>query len=64
MDRQTEQVLRGFLKLAPSQKKDLIDAINDYLKQTSTKQKQFEESYNKRADLGPLASNFCVCCGK
>lgn len=64
MDRQTEQVFKGFLKLPPRQRQDLIDALNDYLKQTSTKQKQIEETYNKRADLGPLASNVCIYCGK
>lgn len=64
MDRQTEQVFKGFLKLTPRQRQDLIDALNDYLKQTSTKQKQIEETYNKRADLGPLASNVCIYCGK
>lgn len=46
MDRQTEQVFKGFLKLTPRQRQDLIDALDDYLKQTGTKQKQLEESYN------------------
>jgi hypothetical protein len=64
MDRQTEQVFRGFLRLTPKQKQDLIDAISDYLKQPITKQHELEEGYTKRADLGPLSSNICRCCGR
>ncbi len=64
MDIQTEQVFRGFLRLTPQQKNDLIDAMNDYYKQSSTKQRLLETDYTKRADLGPLASNTCQCCGR
>ena len=64
MDIQTEQVFKGFLGLTPTQRRDLIEAINSYNKETVTIQKQLEERYIKRVDLGPLSSNVCKCCGR
>lgn len=64
MDTQTDQVFRGFLGLTQTQKQELIKAINDYYKETVTVQKQLEERYLKRFDLGPLSSNVCKCCGR
>jgi len=64
MNAKTERVFKGFLSLSSVERQDLIKEINDFYKETLTVQKSIQESYVKRADLGPLLSASCPCCGR
>ncbi|MEI2610111.1 MAG: hypothetical protein V9G20_15925 [Candidatus Promineifilaceae bacterium] len=65
MNRNAEQVFKGFLNLTDEEKSLLVDLINNYYREeTFIKRKQMQESYNKRVDLGPISSNHCACCGR
>lgn len=64
MSSKAEHVFKGFLNLTSEEKNALIEEINNYYKESSTAQKSIIERFNKRADLGPLLSASCPCCGR
>ena len=64
MKARTETVLRGFLALSASEKAELIEEMNAYLKKNRAEQAALQEAYKeRRLVLGPL-SETCPCCGR
>lgn len=64
MDNTTQQVFDGFLRLSPSQKNDLIDALNAFVRATESQKGMIIKEMEQRVNLGPLASTKCRYCGR
>lgn len=69
MNRKTHRVLRGFLNLTGSERDELVDWWNSYLKLDLDKRRQKEselrdsENIVSKMAVGPLHDP-CPCCGK
>jgi len=61
MDKKTRLVIKGYLSLDPTQRKEIADAIRDHQKNGTLK----EEADIKKTDIGmgPVG-NPCPCCGR
>ena len=62
------KVCTGFFSLSEAEKEEVIQIINEYLKETSTEKKAsivrtFNRASGLSMDLGPTGSR-CPCCGK
>jgi len=65
MSRASDLVTAGFMKLTESEQQEVINEINNYLKQSLTMKKSLSESFEKRAAvLGPKNPGGCPCCGR
>lgn len=61
------KVLTGFSRLSYEERKEVIDAINDYQKDTDAqRRKSVVDSFRTKAGvpIGPIATGGCPCCGK
>lgn len=69
MDNKTSVVLKGWLDLSSSQKKEFLDAINKYEEASEMRKSAILEDLRKTASagkvsVGPYSSQKCPCCGR
>ncbi|WCM43608.1 hypothetical protein MG290_14780 (plasmid) [Flavobacterium sp. CBA20B-1] len=62
MDEKVKRLLKVYSELAPSERKEVRDFIDDFERKSFLEKRSANESLNK--SLGPLLTNSCVCCGK
>ncbi|WP_042427962.1 hypothetical protein [Streptacidiphilus anmyonensis] len=67
MDSKVAGVLRGYINLTPAQRREFIDALNQYNQGTPVTQERLVNEANRqwitKVDLGPT-SQVCGCCGR
>lgn len=65
MNTRNKQVLRGFVELNATERSELIDEINKYLKGTRELQESVSKSIRNdtTVNFGP-APGGCPCCGR
>lgn len=59
-------VLNGFLKLNETEKREVVDEINNYFKADQTRKNSMCESFRRKSAgvvLGPTSGS-CPCCGR
>lgn len=64
MNKKTELVFNGFLKLTPQEREDFIEAWDQYRQAQFTVQKSLREDMAAKISLGPLPDTGCPCCGR
>jgi|GEM_PF-5462415 len=65
MEKETMQVLRGFMNLSLEERNKFLTEVRRYTDSDFLQKAQMKESYEQRVNLGPLSSaGTCKCCGK
>ena len=65
MNEAARKVMVGFCSLTPSERQEVIRAINEYEKE-SWRQGELREKYRsvRAVPTGPVDSGSCPCCGR
>ena len=64
MTTKVAKVLKGFIKLSPSERLEFINELNKYQRESSLQSKKiFEDDVQRLAALGPK-DTICDCCGR
>lgn len=63
MNEQIAKVLRGFIKLSETEKREFIEEFNRYRNASTWDKPTIEKYVEERASIGPK-NTICTCCGR
>lgn len=64
MTSNVKKVLKGYIQLTESERTELLQEIEKYIKATFSERTIIENRVSDAVSLGPLSSGACPCCGR
>lgn len=65
MNKRTKLVFAGFIELTTSERNELIDEMNKFVKMEYKERSALAEEYKSlKVSLGPISTETCPCCGR
>jgi hypothetical protein len=66
MSKESDRVAAGFMRLSPSDRAEVVRAINEFQNADTTRRGELTVLHEKQAgiDTGPTGGGTCPCCGR